>query len=58
MKICIIKIGNGYFRKFILNSPEMVSDRTKARRLSMGNAKKTRRSLKKIGYKVEIIEVK
>ena len=53
MKVCIIKIGNKYFRKFILNTPELVF-KEQANRFSMRNAKKKRRSLKKIGYSAEI----
>lgn len=58
MKICIIKSGDGYFKRFILNSPEMDSDIKGARRLSKSNAKRVKRNLKNLGYKSKIIEIK
>jgi len=58
MKVCIIKSGDVYFRKFVLNTPEMDSDIRGARRLSKSRAKIIKRHLKKTGYKSEIIELR
>jgi len=59
MKVCVIKSGDRYFMRFVLNShsPEVSGDPKNACRLSMSNAKRVKRRMKKAGISSEIIVI-